>query len=165
MSTILSGIPNCLFASPFSEQSGISLAVRNTLAPVPPPTELLIGSYAPGLSNLSWSLSGSNCPSPVPWKYFPLPSTPVSSPSPIASYSNGTPCVKSAGNCLYIPLSIICKLVIVPIASVLDTTNLATLGGNPFPVPTFAVTLAAVVLYVCPSAKSIIFTTGGLLKS
>ena len=55
-----SGIPNCLLASPFSEQSGISLAVRNTLAPVPPATVPLIGSYAPGESNLSLSLSGSN---------------------------------------------------------------------------------------------------------
>ena len=114
ISITASGSPNCALASPFSEQSGISLAVKNTLAPVPPPTVPLIGSYAPGDPNLSWSFRGSNCPNPVHWKYFPLPSTPVSSPRPTASYSKGTPCVRSAGNCLYIPLSIICKLVIVP---------------------------------------------------
>ena len=44
ISNILSGKPNCAFASPFSEQSGISLAVRNTLAPVPPPTVPATGS-------------------------------------------------------------------------------------------------------------------------
>ena len=165
ISNILSGSPNVLLASPFSEQSGISLAVRNTLAPVPPPILPFNGSYAPGEVNLSLSFNGSNCPKPVPWKYLPFPSTPVSSPSPIPSYSNGTPCVKSAGNCLYTPLSIICKLVIVPIASTLDTTNLATLGGSPFPVPTFAVTIAGVVLKIAPSPRSIILILGSLLKS
>ena len=100
MSTTMSGKPSLDFTSPFSEQSGISLAVRNTLHPVPPATVPANGSYAPGEPNLSLSFNGSNCPNPVPWKYTPLPSTPVSSPSPIASYSNGTPCVKSDGNCL-----------------------------------------------------------------
>ena len=167
ISNIESGNPSCAFASPLSEQSGISLAVKNTLAPVPPPrkSEPFIGSYPPGEVSLSLSFNGSNCPSPVPWKYKPFPSTPVSSPSPIASYSNGIPCVKSAGNCLYIPLSIICKLVIVPVALTLDTTNLATLGGSPSPEPTFAVAVAPIVLNTVPSPKSIILTLGGFVKS
>ena len=52
-----------------------------------------------------------------------------------------------------------------PSAFTLDTINLATLGGKPFPVPIFAVTIAGTVLYVTDSAKSIILILGGLLKS
>ena len=42
-----SGKPSCSFALPFSEQLGISCAVKNTLAPVPPATSC--GLYLPKL--------------------------------------------------------------------------------------------------------------------
>ena len=45
------------------------------------------------------------------------------------------------------------------------TINLATLGGAPAAAPTFAVTLAFIVLYDAELSKSTIFTFGGLVKS
>ena len=80
ISVTLSGKPNWLLAFPFSEQSGISLDVKNTLAPDPPPNVSLIGSYPPGEPKRLPSANGSNCPNPVPWKKLPSASVPVSSP-------------------------------------------------------------------------------------
>ena len=166
VSEIKSGKPNERFASPLSEQSGISLDVKNTLAPVPPANRPLIGSYPPGESSFAFCLNGSYCPKPEP---VPVPSS--SSPKFILSYSNGIPVVKSLGNILYTPLSITLTLIISPTGlpsfrcnsesavTTLITSNLATLSGKPFPEPIFAVHVAGVAVEL--GSKSITLTLGG----
>ena len=93
-----SGSPKSFRALPFSLQLGISLAVKNTLPPVP----------APGLLNVPNTSLGS---APTCLR--------------LISYCIGTPLSKSLGNILYMPLSITCISVMPPSASTPVIINLA----------------------------------------
>ena len=96
--TVPSGKPKSVSALPFSLQLGISLAVKNTLPPVPEPAVLNVPNVSLG--------SAPFC-------------------ARLISYCIGTPLSKSLGNILYIPLSITCISVMPPSASTPVIINLA----------------------------------------